>query len=99
MRDHFISAYFQHKPSCYRKCYKGADVDEEDDNQVANPGQPSLRGILKKRNRSESLRVFSVASHGDNYSACKQVYDVVRGFKGSFLKSERSGLGLGDYNI
>ncbi len=52
-----ISAYFQYKPSCYRKCNEGADVDEEDDDQVADPRQPSLRGVLQKRNK-ERVTVF-----------------------------------------
>lgn len=49
--EEIVSAYFQYKPSCYRECYKGADGDQEDHNQVANPGHPSLGGILKKTNK------------------------------------------------
>lgn len=44
-----IQSYFQHKPPRYRKCDESDDVDEEDDDHIANPGNPSLGGILKQK--------------------------------------------------
>lgn len=72
-----IQSYLQYKPSGYRKCYKGADIDKKDDNQIANPGQPSLGGILIKRKTKKCQSVFI------------QLYNVICGFKGHFIKSEK----------
>lgn len=54
----FIQSYLQYKPSAYGKCNKGADVDEEDDNQIANPGHPTLGSILKKGEKNIHLYLF-----------------------------------------
>lgn len=52
-----IQSYLQYKPSTYGKCDKGADVDEEDDNQIGNPGHPTLGSVLM-REKSVNLYLF-----------------------------------------
>lgn len=51
-----ILTYFKHKPACYRKGYECDNVDKEDDNQVADPGQPALGGVLKKK-KKENINI------------------------------------------